>query len=168
MRAIWVIKKSAKVLQSLAEFCIFACRRNRKTFSWGRMQCRSGKTRQCKRANKAEIANLNGWICSVKWLRLRCKMAETMLRNDWYCTVDERLNSHQGRRTARPHHKIAARRSVYLCPKTPMQKRTPRTTTARQTVMVKTEATGCSLMSLNRGAQWMFAISRFCMMRRQR
>ena len=75
--AVSVIKKSEKVLQSLAKFCIFASVRNRKTFSWDSPSMPVGGARWQKRTNMTDIANQCGWYYRVKWLILVRTMAET-------------------------------------------------------------------------------------------
>ena len=81
--AVSIIKKSAKLLQSLAKFCIFASVRNRKTFSMDSPSMPVGRARWQKRTNMTDIANQYGWYYRVKWLILVRTMAETMLQNSW-------------------------------------------------------------------------------------
>ena len=67
--AVSVIKKSEKVLQSLAKFCIFAYRGDRKHFSWNRMQPSVG-------GNKTAQAIQYDWNDIAKWLIMPCKKTE--------------------------------------------------------------------------------------------
>lgn len=67
--AVSVIKKSEKVLQSLAKFCIFAYRGDRKTFFMESHATSVG-------GNKMAQANQYDWNDIAKWLIVPCKKTE--------------------------------------------------------------------------------------------